>query len=152
MRIRSALLLLPLLIVACGGQASHRWSDKDYQGLRSSFALPSGFTPASPDGPCTTDPHMQCWTTTLLPAEAVKAAVAGLGASYRTTDSSWCGPTHWATQRQAWGESHTPCTLHGTSRGMQVIVDAIAFPDRKASTPGHLVFPPTVVSIAAFAP
>lgn len=150
MRIRFALLVVPLLAAACGHPAS-RASDKDedYQSLKASFAVPSSFTAASPAGPCRTQSHMQCWTTTLLPAAAAKAAAAGLGDAFRTTDTSWCSTQHWAAQRKAWGEAHTPCTLHGTARGLGVTIEAIAFPDRKASSAGHLVFPPTLVSISA---
>jgi hypothetical protein len=150
-RIRGALFLLPVLIAACG-QTSPSWSDKNYQALQSSFVVPSGFTPASPAGPCQIDPHMQCWTTTALPTEAVNATVQGLGSGYRTTDAAWCGMEHWAAQRKAWGEAHTPCTLHGTSHHLRLVIAAIAFPDRKTSASGRLVFPPTLVSIAALPP
>ena len=92
---------------------------------------------------------MRCWTTDALPQQAVNAAVAGLRSSFRATDSSFCGPGHWAVQRKAWGEAHTPCIVRGTSRGVRVVVEAIAFPDRAKSTPDHLVFPPTLVSVAA---
>lgn len=150
MRIRCVLTLLPLLLVAaCSGETPPRWSDQSYQDLRASFAVPSGFSPASPVGPCTTDPHMQCWTTTALPKAAALAAVAGLGGDFTTTDSSWCSDQHWGQQRKAWGEAHTPCTLRGTARGLRVSVEAIAFPDPKKSTAGVLVFPPTLVSISA---
>jgi hypothetical protein len=150
-RVHPALILVPLLIAGCG-HTSRRPSDKEYQSLRSSFLVPGGFTPAVPGGPCQTDRHMQCWTTDALPTQAVHAAVEGLRGGYRTTDTSWCGPEHWAVQRKAWGEAHAPCTLRGTSHRLRVIVEAIAFPDRTASTPGHLVFPPTLVSITATAP
>lgn len=146
-----ALALVLVLIAACGHKSS-RPSDEDYQILRSSFLVPSGFTPAAPAGPCQTERHMQCWTTDALPTQAVHAAVKGLGAGYLTTDASWCSPEHWAAQRKAWGDVHAPCTLRGTSHRLRVIVEAIAFPDRTASTPGHLVFPPTLVSVTATAP
>lgn len=150
-KMRCAVLLVPLVIAACGDNPP-RWSDKSYADLKASFAVPSGFTPASPDGPCKTDSHMQCWTTTALPMAAAKAAVAALGADFTTTDTSWCSTQHWAQQRKAWGEAHTPCTLRGTARGLEVRVEAIAFPDSKKRATGNLVFPPTLVSITASAP
>lgn len=94
---------------------------------------------------------MQCWTTDALPTQAAHTAVKGLRGDYLTTDTSWCGPGHWAAQRKAWGEAHAPCTLRGTSHRLEVVVAAIAFPDRTASTPAHVVFPPTLVSITATA-
>lgn len=151
MSVRPVLVLVCLLAVACG-HAAPRPSDKDYQSLRSSFDVPRGFTAAAPAGPCETDPHMQCWTTEALPTQAVHAAVEGLGADYRTTDTSWCGPGHWAVQRQSWGEAHAPCTLRGTSHRLRVVVAAIAFPHRRAGAPRQLAFPPTLVSITAMAP
>ncbi len=151
MRVQPALALVSLLVAACG-HTSPQPSDKDYQSLRSSFLVPPGFTPAAPAGPCQTDRHMQCWTTNALPTQAVHAVAEGLGAGYRTTDTSWCGPAHWAAQRKAWGEAHAPCRLRGTSHRLRVIVAAISFPDRTASAARHLVFPPTLVSITATLP
>lgn len=90
---------------------------------------------------------MQCWTTSLLPTEAAHAAAAAFGPTYRTTDASWCGPTHWQVQRKRWGAAHAPCTLRGTARGLGVQIGAIAFPDRTKSTTSQLVFEPTVVSV-----
>lgn len=148
MRTRALLLVLPLLVAACG-EGKTASTERDYQALRSSFTAPAGFSPASPAGPCATDEHMKCWTTAALPTAAVKATVAALGADFTTTDTSWCSAQHWGQQRRAWGEAHAPCTLHGTSRGLKVRIEAIAFPDPKKSTPGHLVFPPTLVSISA---
>jgi hypothetical protein len=96
---------------------------------------------------------MQCWTTDALPTQAVHAAVEALGADYRTTDTSWCGPGHWAAQRKAWGEAHAPCTLRGTSHRLRVTVAGIAFPDPMATTTTEpLVFWPTLVSITATVP
>jgi len=148
-RVRHALVVVPLLLVAACGHGSPRPVEKDYQSLRSSFLVPRGFTPAAPVGPCQTDRHMQCWTTNALPTEAARAAVVGLGGGYRMADTSWCGPKHWAVQRKAWGEAHTPCKFRGTSHRLRVIVEAIAVPNRAASSPGHLVFEPTLVSVAA---
>lgn len=147
MKRRPVLVLIPLLATACGHTAP-QFSNQSYASLRSSFVAPAGFTPATPTGPCQTDRHMQCWTSDALPLQAVNAAVAGMGSTYRTTDSSMCGPGHWAVQRKAWGDAHTPCAVLGTSRGLRVVIAAIAFPDRTTSTPGHLVFPPTQVSVA----
>jgi hypothetical protein len=42
--------------------------------------------------------------------------------------------------------------LHGTSHHLRLVIAAIAFPDPKASASGRLVFPPTLVSIAALPP
>jgi hypothetical protein len=149
MRRRVALLLIAGLVGACGESSPPTFSDADYQRLHSSFVVPAGFTPATPSGPCQALEHSQCWTTEALPAEAARAAVKGLGSGYVMTDTSWCGPKHWAAQQRSWGEAHTPCMFDGRSNGLRVVVEAIAFPDRKASTPGHLVFPPTLVSVIA---
>lgn len=142
--------MVVMLVAGCSlGSAGGSHTASDYQALRSSFVVPSGFTPATPAGPCRTDGHMQCWTTKALPKQAVQAAVQGLGSTYQTTDSSFCGPLHWAVQRKAWGEAHVPCMLRGTSHHLRVVVEAIAYPDRAASKAGHLVFPPTLVSVWA---
>lgn len=147
MRWRPVLVLIPLVASACS-QTAPELSAESYASLRASFAAPAGFTPAAPTGPCQTDRHMQCWTSDALPLEAVNAAVAGMGASYRTTDSSLCGPASWAAQRKTWGDAHTPCSVVGTSQGLQIVIMAIAFPEPTTGTPGDLVFPPTLVSVA----
>jgi hypothetical protein len=143
-----AAALTGLLLVACShAPAPDRGAT--FARLRAAFVAPAGFTTASPAGPCSSAENMECWTTAALPSAAARAAVTQLGPDFQVTDTSWCGPEHWAAQRKAWGEAHTPCTLYGRWHGAQVIVGAIAFPHKAASRPGRLVFPPTLVSISA---
>ena len=140
-----ALALVSVLLAGC----SHATPKATPQVLqRVSFVAPAGFSPAKPDGPCRTDPALQCWTSKALPRQAVTAASGGLRSGFRMTDASFCSPTHWGVQRSAWGEAHTPCLVRGTSGSHRVVIEASTFPDRVASIPGHLVFLPTLVSIS----